>query len=179
MRDEAMVAAKQSEQRLSNREAGPLEGIPVTIKDAFDVAGYETSMGTYALEAPVATCDNVVVERLRKAGAVVIGKTTMSEFAWSGLSRNPVTGITHNPWEYGLQCRRFFGGSRSSGGRGLRAAASGLGWRRFDPHAIAFLWQFWPEADIRARAPYSGFQQRLCDLRRADDPHRGRCCADA
>ena len=83
MRDEAMVAAKQSEQRLSNREAGPLEGIPVTIKDAFDVAGYETSIEVCsAWAAPVATCDNVVVERLRKAGAVVIGKTTMSEFAW-------------------------------------------------------------------------------------------------
>ena len=46
-------------------------------------------MGSYALAAPVATCDNVVVERLRKAGAVVVGKTTMSEFAWSGISRIP------------------------------------------------------------------------------------------
>ena len=179
MRDEAMVAAKQSEQRLSNREAGPLEGIPVTIKDAFDVAGYETSMGTYALEAPVATCDNVVVERLRKAGAVVIGKTTMSEFAWSGLSRNPVTGITHNPWGYGLDAGASSAGAGAAAAAGFGPLHLGLGWRRFDPHAIAFLWQFWPEAHLRARAPYSGFQQRLCDLRRADDPHRGRCCAHA
>ncbi|HVQ70746.1 MAG TPA: amidase family protein [Bradyrhizobium sp.] len=120
MREQAMASAKQSEQRLYNREAGPLEGIPVTIKDAFDVAGYETSMGSYALEAPVATCDNVVVERLRKAGAVVIGKTTMSEFAWSGISRNPVTGITHNPWGYGLNA------GASSAGAGA-AAAAGFG----------------------------------------------------
>ncbi|WP_264861493.1 amidase family protein, partial [Klebsiella pneumoniae] len=78
--------------------AGPLEGIPVTIKDAFDVAGQETATNTLALQGPIATTDNVVVERLRRAGAVIIGKTTMSELGWSGISRNPVTGITHNPW---------------------------------------------------------------------------------
>ncbi|MBO4223876.1 amidase [Bradyrhizobium neotropicale] len=120
MHEEALAAARQSEQRLRNREAGPLEGIPVTIKDAFDVAGQETSTGSYAIKGQVAATDNVVVERLRKAGAVIIGKTTMSEFAWSGMSRNPVTGITHNPWRHGLNA------GASSAGAGA-AAATGFG----------------------------------------------------
>jgi aspartyl-tRNA(Asn)/glutamyl-tRNA(Gln) amidotransferase subunit A len=120
MREEALASAKQSEQRIRSGEAGALEGIPVTIKDAYDVAGHETSMGTRALKPPVAAADNVVVERLRKAGAVIVGKTTMSEFAWSGLSRNPVTGATHNPWGYGLNA------GASSAGAGA-AAAAGFG----------------------------------------------------
>ena len=120
LHEEAMAAAKQSEQRLRNGEARPLEGIPVTIKDAYDVAGHATSMGSLAFKAPVATADNVVVERLRKAGAVILGKTTMSEFAWSGLSRNPVTGVTHNPWGHGLNA------GASSAGAGA-AAAAGFG----------------------------------------------------
>ncbi|MBN8939193.1 MAG: amidase [Rhizobiales bacterium] len=120
MREEAMASAAQSERRLRSGEAGPLEGIPVTIKDAFDVAGQETATNTLALQGPIATTDNVVVERLRRAGAVIIGKTTMSELGWSGISRNPVTGITHNPWGHGLNA------GASSAGAGV-AAAAGFG----------------------------------------------------
>jgi aspartyl-tRNA(Asn)/glutamyl-tRNA(Gln) amidotransferase subunit A len=119
-REEALASARQSEQRLRSGEAGPLEGVPVTIKDAFDVAGYETSMGSHAFKARLAAVDNVVVGRLRKAGAAIVGKTTMSEFAWSGISRNPVTGATHNPWGHGLNA------GASSAGAGA-AAAAGFG----------------------------------------------------
>ncbi|MGL4287838.1 MAG: amidase [Phreatobacter sp.] len=117
MREEAMASASQSERRLRAGEAGPLEGIPVTIKDAFDVAGQETATNTLALKGPIAATDNIVVERLRRAGAVIIGKTTMSEFGWSGISRNPVTGVTHNPWGRGLNA------GASSAGAGAGAAA--------------------------------------------------------
>lgn len=120
LHEEALAAARQSEQRLRSGKAGRLEGIPVTIKDAYEVAGQPTSMGSLALKAPVAVSDNVVVDRLRRAGAVILGKTTMSEFAWSGLSRNPVTGVTHNPWGYGLNA------GASSAGAGA-AAAAGFG----------------------------------------------------
>lgn len=117
MRDDALVAARDSERRLRSGEARPLEGIPVTIKDAFGVAGYETATCTHALKGPVAREDNIVVARLREAGAIILGKTTMSEFGWSGISRNPVTGVTHNPW------KRGFNAGASSAGAGAGAAA--------------------------------------------------------
>ncbi|WP_414897537.1 amidase [Rhodovulum sp. YEN HP10] len=67
-----------------------------------------------------AEVDNPVVARLKREGAIVLGKTTMSEFAWSGISRNPVTGITHNPWGRGLNA-----GASSAGA--AAAAAAGFG----------------------------------------------------
>lgn len=120
MRDDALAAAKESERRLRNGDARQLEGVPVTIKDAFDVTGYETATCTHAVKGAIAGSDNVVVARLREAGAVILGKTTMSEFGWSGISRNPVTGVTHNPW------KRGFNAGASSAGAGA-AAAAGFG----------------------------------------------------
>lgn len=119
MAEEALRdAAKADKQRREGHDA-PLLGIPVTIKDAYDVAGIKTEMGSKWLSATnaVATADNVVVERLRKAGAVVLGKTTTSELAWSGLSWSPLTGITHNPWAKGLNA------GASSAGAGVSSAA--------------------------------------------------------
>lgn len=120
MHEQALAAAKESEARLRGGRARPLEGIPVTVKDAFDLAGQETSTCSFSVKGRVATSDAIAVERLRQAGAVVIGKTTMSEFAWSGVSRSPVNGITHNPWGYGLNA------GASSAGAGA-AAAAGFG----------------------------------------------------
>lgn len=100
----------------------PLLGIPVTIKDAYDVAGFKTEMGSHWLAGTtgVATEDNVVVKRLRDAGAIVLGKTTTSEMAWSGLSYSPRTGVTHNPWAKGMNA------GASSAGAAV-AAAAGFG----------------------------------------------------
>lgn len=118
--DQAHSAARDSQSRIAAGTARRLEGVPVTIKDAYDVAGLETATCTHAVKGKVATQDNPVVARLRSEGAVIIGKTTMSEFGWSGLSRNPVTGITHNPWGHGLNA------GASSAGAGV-AAAAGFG----------------------------------------------------
>lgn len=117
---EALAAARESESRIRSGTARVLEGVPVTIKDAYDVAGLETATCTHAIAGKVAAQDNPVVARLRSAGAVILGKTTMSELGWSGLSRNPVTGITHNPWGHGLNA------GASSAGAGV-AAAAGFG----------------------------------------------------
>ncbi|ODT84048.1 MAG: amidase [Pelagibacterium sp. SCN 64-44] len=119
MAEEALRdAAKADKQRREGHDA-PLLGIPVTIKDAYDVAGIKTEMGSKWLSAtnPVAMTDNVVVQRLREAGAVVLGKTTTSELAWSGLSWSPLTGVTHNPWAKGLNA------GASSAGAGVSSAA--------------------------------------------------------
>jgi aspartyl-tRNA(Asn)/glutamyl-tRNA(Gln) amidotransferase subunit A len=95
--------------------AAPLAGIPVSIKDLFDVAGETTLAGSVALKsAPPAAADAVVVRRLRAAGAVIVGKTNMTEFAFSGLGLNPHYGTPSSPWDRGT--RRIPGGSSSGAG---------------------------------------------------------------
>ncbi|MBL8698729.1 MAG: amidase [Alphaproteobacteria bacterium] len=77
---------------------GPLAGRIVSIKDLFDVAGEPTTAGSVVLrDAPSARADAPVVERLRRAGAVIVGKTNMTEFAFSGLGLNPHYGTPGNP----------------------------------------------------------------------------------
>ena len=120
MEDEAMDAARASDARIAKGEARLLEGVPVTVKDFYEVKGQETETGSFAIRKGPAAADNPVLTRLREAGAVVIGKTAMSELAWSGMSRNPVTGVTHNPWGRGLNA------GASSAGAGA-ASAAGFG----------------------------------------------------
>src|SRR4051812_11394343 len=77
---------------------GPLDGAIVSIKDLFDVAGEPTRAGSKILaDAPPATADSPVVRRLRAAGAVIVAKTGMSEFAFSGVGMNPHYGTPGNP----------------------------------------------------------------------------------
>lgn len=76
--------------RRQNRPRSDLDGLPVTVKDLFDVAGQTTSAGSALLRtAPPATADAAVVSRLKSAGLVIIGRTHMSEFAFTGLGLNP------------------------------------------------------------------------------------------
>ncbi len=100
---------------------GPLHGVPVHIKDLIDVAGLRTGNGSaiFADAAPAAQ-DNVLVTRLRAAGAIIIGKTTTPEFGVKGLTDGPAFGTTRNPWNL----ERTSGGS--SGGAAA-AVAAGLG----------------------------------------------------
>src|SRR5439155_25328066 len=89
---------------------GPLLGIPLGIKDLFDVAGVPTTMGSQILRDNVPTRDATVVERLKTAGAVILGKHNLHEFAFGITSENPHYGVVLNP----LDLRRLPG--RSSGG---------------------------------------------------------------
>src|ERR1700751_4029378 len=88
---------------------GPLDGTIVSIKDLFDVAGEPTRAGSKVLaeEAPPAAADAPVVQRLRQAGAVIVAKTNMTEFAFSGIGANPHFGTPGNPHDR----RRVPGGS--------------------------------------------------------------------
>lgn len=91
----------------------PLAGIPVSIKDLFDVAGETTRAGSRVLAGqPVATRDAIAVARLREAGAAIVGKTNMTEFAFSGLGLNPHHGTPLNPWD---RARGRIPGGSSSG----------------------------------------------------------------
>jgi aspartyl-tRNA(Asn)/glutamyl-tRNA(Gln) amidotransferase subunit A len=86
--------------RSSGAAPSPYAGIPVSIKDLFDIAGQVTRAGSTVLgNRPAATRDAVSVARLRRAGFVLMGRTNMSEFAFSGLGINPHYGTPRNPWE--------------------------------------------------------------------------------
>ncbi len=77
-----------------------IDGLPISLKDLFDVAGETTLAGSVVLQdAPVAADSALVVKRLLAAGAVLIGKTNMTEFAYSGLGINPHYGTPKNPWD--------------------------------------------------------------------------------
>lgn len=97
--DGARAAARHSDQlRAQGIVRSPLEGIPVSIKDLFDVCGEVTLAGSKVLaRAKPATRDAPIVARLRAAGAVIVGRTNMTEFAFSGLGLNPHYGTPRNP----------------------------------------------------------------------------------
>jgi aspartyl-tRNA(Asn)/glutamyl-tRNA(Gln) amidotransferase subunit A len=98
----------------------PLAGIPVSIKDLFDIEGEVTRAGSRVLaDALPATADATAVARLRRAGAVFVGRTNMSEFAFSGLGLNPHYGTPRSPYR-----RDVKGDERIAGGSSSGAAAS-------------------------------------------------------
>lgn len=110
----ALLAAHQSAKRWSeNAEVGPLDGVPVAVKDCFDVRGEVTTFGSL-LPTVVrrARSDAALVRMLRQAGAVIVGKTTLSELAFSGLGLNPNLGTPRNPTG---QAEELVPGGSSSG----------------------------------------------------------------
>lgn len=117
--EEALAEAGEVDRRLAaGEQVGPLAGVPVLVKDYEDVAGMPTRRGSVLLrDAPPATQDEVVPARLRAAGAVVVGKTNLPEFAIEGFTDNLLDGPTRNPWGP----ERTPGGS--SGGSGAALAA--------------------------------------------------------
>ena len=99
--DRARAAARASDLlRSAGLSRSALEGLPISIKDLFDVAGETTLAGSVVRQgAPAATEDAQVVRRLQAAGAIVIGRTNMTEFAYSGMGLNPHYGTPLNPWD--------------------------------------------------------------------------------
>jgi aspartyl-tRNA(Asn)/glutamyl-tRNA(Gln) amidotransferase subunit A len=115
-REGARAAADAADtQRRAGYVASPLAGLPVSVKDLFDVAGRTTRAGSVVLAgAAPAAADATIVARLRRAGAVIVGKTNMTEFAYSGLGINPHYGTPLAP--YDRATGRIPGGSSSGAG---------------------------------------------------------------
>ncbi len=113
--DGARAAALASDTlRAAGLTRSPIDGLPVSIKDLFNVAGETTLAGSVALRGyPAATEHAVVVQRLIAAGAAIVGRTNMTEFAYSGLGINPHYGTPRNPWQRELDGGRIPGGSSS------------------------------------------------------------------
>ena len=116
--EQAMQVARAAELLSgAGHELGPLQGIPIALKDNVAVRGTRTTAGSKVLSDWLPQADATVATRLRQAGAVFIGKTNMHEFAWGGTSANPHHGAVRNPWDP----TRFPAGS--SGGSAVAVAA--------------------------------------------------------
>ncbi len=119
--DAARAEARRLADRLaSGADVGPLAGVPVGIKDLVATRGVRTVSGSHAYADFVPDEDDIVVERLKAADAIVIGKTNVPEFGYSGVGHNPVFPTTRNPWNTDLTS----GGSSAGSGA---AVASGMG----------------------------------------------------
>src|SRR5256714_3775101 len=120
--EQARREAKAAERALSKKGArlGPLHGVPFSVKDLVITKGVRTTFGTPLYRDNVPSEDAPMVERLKAAGAIMLGKTNTPTFGWIGATHNLLFGPTRNPWNLG----RTPGGS--SGGASA-AAAAGLG----------------------------------------------------
>ncbi len=116
--EQAMDAARAAETALMRGETpGPLHGVTATIKDLAWTKDFPTQFGSKIFAGHRTPADTPAATRLKAAGAILLGKTTTSEFGWTGVSRSPLTGITHNPWKHG------YNAGASSAGAGVAAAA--------------------------------------------------------
>ena len=119
--DLARREAKRVEKAiLTGEDVGPLAGVPVGIKDLVCTAGIRTVSGSFAYQDFVPDEDDVVVERLKEADAIIIGKTNVPEFGYSAVGHSPVFETTRNPWNV----ERTSGGSSAGSGA---AVAAGMG----------------------------------------------------
>jgi aspartyl-tRNA(Asn)/glutamyl-tRNA(Gln) amidotransferase subunit A len=117
----ALEAAGQSEARWrAGRPIGALDGVPCTVKDLLDLAGFPTRRGSRVTSPAPVPDDAPAVLGLKSAGAVIIGKTTTTEYGWKSPGDCPLHGITRNPWD----TKRTPGGSSSGAGA---AGAAGFG----------------------------------------------------
>lgn len=119
--DGARAAAEQSAARWRAGEpVGALDGVPMTIKDLLPTTGWPTLRGSRLIDAAGPwTEDAPSVARVREAGAVLLGKTTTPEFGWKGVTDNPLTGSTGNPWAPGLTSGGSSGGSAAAVALGM------------------------------------------------------------
>jgi amidase len=121
----AREEARAAQERLSAGDAAPLLGVPLAVKDNMDVAGELTTHGTGLATTP-ASDDCEAVRRLRAAGAVIVGKTTMPELAlWGHLTDSQTWGATSNPWSSQRTPGGSSGGSAATVAAGLASAALG------------------------------------------------------
>src|SRR5579862_7789894 len=118
MSESALAEARQAEEEIGRGEwRGPLHGIPIALKDLIDTAGVRTTAASALYEDRIPREDAEIVRRLRRAGAVILGKNNLHEFAYGGSSLVSHFGEVHNPWDG----KRITGGS--SGGSAAAVTA--------------------------------------------------------
>ncbi len=121
----ADAAAKADEMQARKEPLGPLHGLPVAHKDLLETRGIRTTFGSPLYRDYVPTEDDLVVERMRRAGAIIIGKTNTPEFGAGSQTFNTVFGATHNPYDLTKTCGGSSGGAAVALACGLVPVASG------------------------------------------------------
>jgi amidase len=125
-KDGARQRAKEADRALAQGIIwGPLHGVPITIKDNIAVAGMKTTSSLPALAHYMPAADAPVVERLRKAGAIIMGKTNLPVFAMDLQTNSPVFGLTNNPWDLARTPGGSSGGAAAAVAAGLSALEIG------------------------------------------------------
>jgi amidase len=125
--DEALAEADAADRRAAREgeRLGPLHGLPIAIKDLEDTAGIRTTYGSAAFADHVPEADSLVVQRLRAAGAVVVGKTNTPEFGAGSHTFNTVFGATRNPWALDRSAGGSSGGAAAALATGMVPIADG------------------------------------------------------
>ncbi|MFP6638742.1 MAG: amidase family protein, partial [Myxococcota bacterium] len=112
---EALLAdARAADARIAAGNARALEGIPLGVKDLEDAKGLVTSYGSVPFKDNLASRDSIQVERLRAAGAIVVGKTNAPEFGYTAISKNLLFGASRNPWNLEVTPGGSSGGSSAA-----------------------------------------------------------------
>jgi len=124
--DRAVEAAKAIAEELAHgRDPGVLAGIPIGVKDLEDVEGMPTTYGSMPFKDNVAKQDSVQVARLKRHGAIIIGKTNTPEFGFTGFTKNRLFGVTRNPWNLERTPGGSSGGSAAAVTSGMVPLATG------------------------------------------------------
>src|SRR6202453_1994039 len=121
----AEAATKADEMQARNEKLGPLHGLPVAHKDLMETRGVRTTFGSLLYKDYIPTEDELIVERVRRAGAVIVGKTNTPEFGAGSQTFNKVFGATHNPYDLTKTCGGSSGGAAVALACGLVPVATG------------------------------------------------------
>lgn len=172
--ERALLEADQAEARLKAGEERPLLGVPIAVKDCVDMGGDVTTYGTDGFDQPAAA-DSEIVRRLREAGAIAIGKTTLPELAICGFTETATWGVTRNPWDPQRTPGGSSGGSAAAVAAGLAPialATDGAGSIRI-PAASCGLFGLKPQRGRVSLAPalehWNGFSVYNCVSRTVRD----------
>lgn len=155
--DEARAAARAADaQVVSGLPLGPLHGVPFTVKENIDMAGHATTWGVVPLAHAVVPADAPVVERMRAAGAIAIGRTNMPDMALRVHTDSSLHGLTRNPWNAGRTCAGSSGGEAVALATGMTALGLGndLGGSLRNPASACGVASIRPSA---GRVPDAGF----------------------
>ena len=152
--ERALAEADRADQRRAAGQTRPLLGVPIAVKDEMAIGGEITSRGTGAIVTR-APDDSEVVKRIRAAGAIVVGKTTMPEVGLWPFTESITWGVTRNPWDTDRTPGGSSGGSAAAVAAGIVPAALGGRRRRVDPHPGRLLQPVRPQVAERSRPAHA------------------------